>query len=155
MAIRLILLMLIVLFLSFSCSKNERKTNFKKQTKGEIKNGLEEKSITSEKIDYDKDLEEENVSEEQKNVVIKEFTPEIFINLTIVYRSKNKKWLEDSVDFTPEMKKEFLENEHRKFFEKYGITEDDYINYSQTHVDELNNYMSEHPELLSQLIDSP
>ena len=40
---------------------------------------------------------------------------------------------------------------NKKFFNSFGITEEQYIEYSQKNIDELNKYMEDHPELVSEL----
>ncbi len=83
--------------------------------------------------------------------IIDEFTPEIFVKLTILYRKKSALWLERAQSLEPEERDKFLERENRQFFASFGTTEDEYIQYSENNIEKLNKYMSEHPELLPEL----
>jgi len=84
---------------------------------------------------------------------IKTFTPELFVKLTIVYRRENKKWLKEVQNLPSAEQDAFIEQKNKEFFTRFGISEEQYISYSQNNIEELNKYMSEHPELLPELMD--
>jgi hypothetical protein len=85
--------------------------------------------------------------------LIDELTPEVFVKLTILYRRENRRWLEHSQALTPEEQERYLERKNNEFFSRYGLEEEEYVSYSQQNIDELNEYIAEHPELMSQLMD--
>ena len=83
--------------------------------------------------------------------LIEGFTPEVFVKLTILYRRETKRWLSESKKLSPEKQQAYYEEANKSFFESFGTTEEEYVQYSQTHMDELNSFMSEHPELMKRL----
>jgi hypothetical protein len=94
-------------------------------------------------------LKKEKVSEEEQYDIgtIEEFTPETFIRLTILYKKESREWIEEAALLSDAEQHRYFEKSNRSFFEYFGITEEDYIRYSTDHIDELNKYLEEHPEL--------
>ena len=91
---------------------------------------------------------EKDTEEEQYDIgTIGEFTPEIFVRLTILYKKESTRWLEEAALLSDAEQHRYFEESNRSFFEYFGITEEDYIRYSTDHIDELNKYLEEHPEL--------
>lgn len=86
-------------------------------------------------------------------VPIDTLSPEIFVRITIQYRKEHKKWLEEAQNVMPENREEFIEKKNRAFFERLGITEEQYITYGQENVEALNAYIEEHPQLLPEAMD--
>ena len=82
---------------------------------------------------------------------IKTFTPELFVALTIKHRKATLRWVEESKKMSEGDQKKYLENANRAFFESFGTNEEAFIQYPQTHIDELNAYIHEHPELMKEL----
>jgi hypothetical protein len=82
---------------------------------------------------------------------IKTFTPEIFVALTIKHRKETLRWVEEVKNLSEDEQKKYLENANRAFFDSYGTSEDAFIQYPQRHMDELNSYINEHPELMKDL----
>jgi hypothetical protein len=82
---------------------------------------------------------------------IKVFTPEIFVALTIKHRKETLKWVEEVKNLSEEEQKKYLENANKAFFNSYGTSEEAFIQYPQRHMDELNSYINEHPELMKDL----
>jgi len=80
-------------------------------------------------------------------------TPELFVQITIQYRKAHKKWLEEAQELPPNNRSAFIEKANRTFFERIGITEGEYIAYSQNNIDALNAYIEEHPQLLPDVMD--
>ncbi len=80
-------------------------------------------------------------------------TPELFVKITIQYRREHKKWLEEAQELSPEERSDFIENANKTFFERIGITEEEYIAYSQNNIETLNAYIEEHPQLLPEAMD--
>ena len=80
-------------------------------------------------------------------------TPEIFVRITIQYRKAHKKWLQEAQKLPPVDREGFIEKANREFFERIGITEEQYINFSRDNIDALNAYIAEHPELLPYVMD--
>ena len=82
---------------------------------------------------------------------IKTFTPEIFVALTIKHRKETLRWVEEVKTLPGDEQKKYLENANKAFFDSYGTSEDAFIQYPQRHMDELNAYINEHPELMKDL----
>ena len=82
---------------------------------------------------------------------IESFTPEIFIKITILYRKESSKWIEESSSFPTDEQNDYIERANRLFFSQFGISENDYIQYSTNNNEELNRFLEEHPEWLSKL----
>ena len=95
---------------------------------------------------------EKDTEEEPYDIgTIEEFTPEIFVRLTILYKKESTRWLEEAVLLSDAEQYRYFEESNRSFFEYFGITEEEYIHYSTDHIDELNKYLEEHPELTTPL----
>jgi len=86
-----------------------------------------------------------------RSTPIKELTPELFVALTIKHLRESKRWVEESKSLTADEQKEYIDKANKSFFGAYGTTEDAFVKYSQNHIDELNSYMSDHPELMKDL----
>jgi hypothetical protein len=112
----------------------------------------EKKAIVKEKQvePEEADLKPEKISAEDIGI-IEEFSPEIYVKITILYKNESKKWLEEFASLDPDKQKKYFEDASTAFFERFGITEEEYINYGKEHTEELDQYMNEHPELLSTL----
>jgi len=136
-------------FILFSCSKDKREARLTPTPPSEAEKSPETeiaKSTLPEKLESQEELEAQIGK-------IKTFTPDLFVKLTIIYRRENKRWLEEVQNLPPAEQDAFIENKNREFFNRFGITEEEYISYSQNNIEELNAYMSEHPELLPELMD--
>jgi hypothetical protein len=77
-----------------------------------------------------------------------QLTPEIFVELTILYRKEMKEWLKTARTLKPSMRERYLEKANQTFFSAFGITEEEYVRFGENNTDELNRYLEEHPELL-------
>jgi hypothetical protein len=82
---------------------------------------------------------------------IKDFAPDVFVALTIKHRKETQRWVDEVKNLSEDEQKKYLENANRAFFESYGTTEDAFIQYPQRHMEELNGYINEHPELMKDL----
>lgn len=139
---RRVVIFFVLLMIAVSCSKRGEKPLSEEMKDAETK---------------DLSRTEEEYGEEKERIrksdigIIDEFTPEIFVKLTILYRKESALWLERAQRLEPEEREEFLERENRQFFADFGITEEEYIQYSENNIEKLNKYMSEHPELLPEL----
>jgi len=80
-------------------------------------------------------------------------TPEIFVKITIQHRKEHKKWLQEAQELPPDKRNDFIEKANRDFFKRLGITEEEYIAYSQNNIDALNAYIEENPQLLPDVMD--
>lgn len=80
-----------------------------------------------------------------------ELTPELFVRLTILYRSESAQWVVESSSFPDAEQQRYIDEENRRFFDRFGITEEEYIRYSTEHIEELERYLEAHPELISDL----
>jgi len=128
--------------------------------RSEEKEAVEERVVVPAPGDYPTDLGEQDkkrapVGTEAAADIgeFEELTPEIFVKITILYREENKKWLLKSRSLPPEEQGKYIEDANAAFFQASGITEEEYIHYSQNNMDELNEYMSEHPELLPKVME--
>lgn len=143
--IRILFIIAFLELILLSCSKTREK-----KERGNIPLDSSEVQVEKEEIKI-QSLDEKELLKEIG--VIKEFNPEIFVKLTILYRRESKKWLEESRSLPPEDQRNYMEGANRSFFTRFGTTEEDYISYSQSHIDELNAYMDEHPELLKDVME--
>jgi hypothetical protein len=135
------IIVFIALMTTISCAKREDTPLFEKAKE-------EEKEDLSGIQKYGEEKERIRKSDIG---IIDEFTPEIFVKLTILYRQENETWLETARSLEPEEREKYLEKEHRQFFARFGTTEEAYIQYSENNIEKLNKYMSEHPEFLPEL----
>jgi hypothetical protein len=142
----LVVISIITLALS-SCSRDKSETKpkaedtlLKKEEKGEEK----QKEIRAGDAALEK-IEKGDIG------IINELSPELFVTITILYKSKSKKWLEESASLEPEAQKRYLDEASATFFDSYGITEEEYINYGKEHAADLDRYLEEHPDILSVL----
>jgi hypothetical protein len=140
-----------MLGLFVSCSKGEKKDRvfFKKREKVthepappiEVEEGKEkEESITD--VESIKDIGK-----------VDKLTPEIFVKITILYRKESKNWVEKSMGLPPSEQEKFIEDANSKFFSSLGITEEEYLSFSEKNIDELNAYLKEHPELVPLIME--
>jgi hypothetical protein len=100
-----------------------------------------------------KRIEEPPSATREGKITSDELTPELFVEITIRHQKETKRWLETSRDFPAEEQEAYLERMNREFFEKLGMTEEEYVEYSESHIEELNAYIEAHPELMAQLMD--
>jgi hypothetical protein len=97
--------------------------------------------------------EEQIPTTPEKELPADKLNPELFVEITIRYQKETKRWLEES-QALPEKKQEaYLENMNNEFFAKLGMTEDEYVAYSQSHIEDLNAYIEKHPELMVELME--
>ncbi|HUT65179.1 MAG TPA: hypothetical protein VMZ05_03410 [Spirochaetota bacterium] len=130
------IIVLVIMLVMGACSRDKGRAVSPQVTPEEI----EEKKIPLKK--------EKDTEEEQYDIgTIGEFTPEIFVRLTILYKKESTRWLEEAALLSDAEQHRYFEESNRSFFEYFGITEEDYIRYSTDHIDELNKYLEEHPEL--------
>jgi len=124
-----------------SCAKREAPPHAE-----DIKDAESDNSThTTEYGDERKQIQKDDIG------IIDEFTPEIFVKLTILYRRESEIWMKEAQSIEPNQRDKFLERENEKFFARFGTTEEEYIQYSENNIEKLNEYMSERPELLSEL----
>ena len=145
---RIIIVIAIIFSTTLSCSRNREKE------KTEQKLPAEKETEDDELIDSS--LDEQYYENEFEKIVndvgkIQKFTPETFVTITILYRKMTRKWLDEAMALPAEEQKNYLDEENVSFFNAFGITEEQFIKYSQANIDELNKYMEEHPELISEL----
>lgn len=139
-----------MLGLFVSCSKGEKDgVFFKKREKVihepappvEVEEGKEkEGSITD--VESTRDIGK-----------VDKLTPEIFVKITILYRKESKDWVEKSMGLPPSEQEKFIEDANSKFFSSLGITEEEYLSFSEKNIDELNAYLKEHPELVPLIME--
>jgi hypothetical protein len=125
-----------------------------------------EKEKTDQRLPTEKEIEEDELIDssfdkqfyenEFENIVnevgtIEEFTPETFVIITILNRKMTRKWLDEAMILPPEEQKKYIDEENLSFFSAFGITEEQFIKYSQENLEEINNYMEDHPELIFKL----
>ncbi len=96
---------------------------------------------------------EERLSEELYNEigVIEEFTPELFVRITVLYRSESARWIAESSTLSDAEQQRYIDEENKRFFGRLGTTEDEYIRYSTEHWEELDSFIEAHPEFMSDL----
>ena len=100
-----------------------------------------------------KRVEESLPGRGEEKAVADSLTPELFVEITIRHRKETMRWLEESQALPSREQESYLERMNREFFEKLGLTEEEYVEYSEKHIEELNAYIEEHPEIMAQLID--
>jgi hypothetical protein len=83
--------------------------------------------------------------------VIEEYTPELFVYLTILYKKETARWIAESSALPDAQQQHYIEEENKHFFERFGTTEEEYIRYSTEHWEELDSYIEVHPEFMSAL----
>ncbi len=138
----LVIIMVFVLLVTVvSCAKREDPSRIEDIKDAETENSTH----TGEYAVKRKQIQKDDIG------IIDEFTPEIFVKLTILYRRESEIWLKEAQSIEPKQRDKFLERENEKFFTRFGTTEEEYIQYSENNIEKLNEYMSEHPELLSEL----
>jgi hypothetical protein len=96
---------------------------------------------------------EKRLSEELYDEIgaIEEFTPELFVRITVLYRSESARWIAESSSLPDAEQQRYIDEENIRFFGRFGTTEDEYIRYSTEHWEELDSYIEAHPELMSDL----
>ena len=140
MKVRAVFLLITITFALSSCSQD------REEEQPEKKAIVEEKQEEKQAVDVASEtIREENIG------IIEEFSPEIYVKFTILYQNESKKWLEESASLDPQKQKQHFDDANMAFFKRFGITEEEYIDYGKEHTDELDKYMNEHPELLSTL----
>jgi hypothetical protein len=108
-------------------------------------------------------IEPEEGREKEENVIAPEdirdigkvdkLTPEIFVKITILYRKESKNWVEKSMSLPASEQEKFIEDANSRFFSSIGITEEEYLSFSEKNIDELNAYLEEHPELVPLIME--
>ena len=89
----------------------------------------------------------------EQEMPTEKLTPELFVNITIRYQRETKDWLEESRALPEKEQEAYLDKMNREFFAKLGMTEEEYVAFSQSHIEELDAYMEKHPELMDQLME--
>jgi hypothetical protein len=144
MKLRISIILFMILLAMSACSREKRRLEPAQQETPDL-----EPSELKEKMRFSK---KDRAEEAQQEIgTIEEFTPELFIRLTILYRKQSLRWLEESSMLSDQEQQRYYEEANRQFFVQFGITEEEYIRYSTEHIEELNSYIEEHPELVSQL----
>ncbi len=145
---KIIIVIAIIISTTLSCSRDREKEKTEQKLPAERE--------TEEDHPFDSSRDEQYYENEFEKIVsevgtIKDFTPETFVTITILYRKMTRKWLDETMALPPEKQKNYLDEENLSFFNTFGITEEQFIKYSQENIDELNKYMKEHPELIPEL----
>jgi len=83
--------------------------------------------------------------------VIEEFTPELFVRITVLYRSESARWIAESSTLTDAEQQRYIDEENKRFFGRFGTTEDEYIRYSTEHWEELDSFIEANPEFMPDL----
>ena len=134
--------LIFLLILLVSCGKNKTMHQEEKGAERTTKEeAVEEESGFESEIEY----RAEDIGK------IEKFTPEIFVQVTIQYKKESGKWIKESGSLPAAEQNEYIEKANRLFFSQFGITEQNYLDYSQNNIEELNRYLEKHPELLSRL----
>jgi uncharacterized protein YfbU (UPF0304 family) len=147
-AFKLLIIFMIFFSAASSCTKNRDKVST------EEKPPTEKETEKKEQVDtgIDKRFYEEEFKRVQEELgTIREFNPESFVKITILYKKMTRIWLEETITLPSDEQKKHLDLENQKFFSSFGTTEEKYIEYSRQNIDELNKYMEEHPELISEM----
>lgn len=141
----------LMLGLFISCSKEEKKDRVFFKKRGNVTH------------ESPRMIEEEEVKETEKSVIdvesvrdigkVEKLTPEIFVKITILYRKESKNWVEKSMGLPPPEQEKFIEDANSKFFSSIGISEEEYLSFSEKNIDELNAYLKEHPELVPLIME--
>ncbi len=147
---KIIIVIAIIFSITLSCSRNREKGKTEQKLPAE-KEAEEDEPIDSSFDEQYYEKEFEKILNEVGTIL--EFTPETFVIITILNRKMTRKWLDEAMALTPEEQKKDLDDENLSFFNAFGITEEQFIKYSQENIDKLNNYMEENPELISELLE--
>ncbi|MBN2322691.1 MAG: hypothetical protein JXQ30_03070 [Spirochaetes bacterium] len=83
--------------------------------------------------------------------IIEAYTPELFVHLTILYKKETARWVAESSALSDAEQQNYIDEENKRFFERFGTTEEEYIRYSTEHWEELDRYIEEHPEFVQAL----
>ena len=147
-AFKIIVVLVIIFTTTLSCSRNREN----KKTEQKLPDELEanEKKLTDSSFDKQQYETEFEIIVNEVGT-IKEFTPETFVIITILNRKMTNKWLDEAMALSPEEQKHYLDKKNLHFFNAFGITEAQFIKYSQKNINELNNYMEENPELIYEM----
>lgn len=138
------IIVLVIMLVIGACSRDKGRA-VSPEASQEVSPPAQEKNKTPLK-------KEKDAEEEQYDIgTIEEFTPEIFVRITILYKKESTRWLEEAALLSDAEQHRYIEESNRSFFEYFGITEEDYLRYSTDHIDELNKYLEEHPELTTPL----
>ncbi|MEJ5285016.1 MAG: hypothetical protein ACP5Q5_09040 [Brevinematia bacterium] len=81
-------------------------------------------------------------------------SPKKFVELWILYNLEQKKWFQEIANNTNistneegEAKMaEFLEEKKKEFYQSFGITEKDFVNYSMNNIKKIQTFLEENPE---------
>ncbi len=81
-------------------------------------------------------------------------SPKKFVELWILYNLEQKKWFQEiasnpniSTNEEGEAKMaEFLEEKKKEFYQSFGITEKDFVNYSMNNIKRIQTFLEENPE---------
>ncbi len=142
-------IVLFVLLTAFSCNRKgdeeERNGLFKGRTEQRRKYGFGKKKDTS---------AGGHMAEGIGSIgIVDELNPETFVRITILYRRETRVWLEQSQALALDEQEPYIEEKNAEFFTRFGLTEEEYVSYSQNNIEELDAYMEEHPELVAELIE--
>jgi len=144
-----IIIILSIIFLSATtCSRNRAKEKTEKK--------LPEKLEMEETKPIGSSVDKEGYENEFEKTVyeigeIQNFTPETFIIITILNKKMTGVWLDEARSLPFDKQKKHIDEENLSFFNAFGTTEEQFVKYSQENIEELNNYLEEHPELISEL----
>lgn len=125
-------LLILFIFMGFSCTKKGDSTS----QSSSISSGFEE-LIT--------------IKKGEKLVLD---SPKKFVELWILYNLEQKKWFQEIANNTNistneegEAKMaEFLEEKKKEFYQSFGITEKDFVNYSMNNIKKIQAFLEENPE---------
>jgi hypothetical protein len=137
----------LLIFIVADCSKSKKFEQSEKE-----KNTYQEQDLMEKEKDVDTQSDQRKEIRAEDIGKIHEFNPEVFVKLTILYRRESKKWFEEAQSLPPDAQSKYLEEANSNFFSTFGITEKEYTDYSQNNIEELNDYMEKHPELLPQFV---
>ncbi len=127
-------LLLLVLVLVFSCGKG---------------GGNSSKSSSSDALSDIRSLI--SIKQGEKLVID---SPKKFVELWILYNLEQKKWFQEIANNSnistneegEEKMAEFLEEKKKEFYQSFGITEKDFVNYSMNHMKEIQSFLEENPQ---------
>ena len=145
---KIIIILSIIFPSAITCSRTRAKEKTEKK--------LPEKSEMEEAEPIGSSVDKEGYENEFDKAVneigiIQDFTPETFIIITILNKKMTRVWLDEARSLPSEEQKKHIDEENLSFFNAFGTTEEQFIKYSQENIEDLNNYLEEHPELISEL----
>ena len=150
MTFKYFILIIITLFIAHSCTKLKEKKIESEEELFQVEEPYAEPEVRRERgVEETKekvmDFSAEDIG------IITDFTPEIFVKVTILYNKESKRWIEEVRSLPSNEQEKYVEEANKAFFKGFGIKEEKYLEYSQKNIDELNKYLDEHPEFLSQM----